>query len=99
MHSYVICKSKAVPTTGREGLQGCEILRIPHLIDNLLTYGGNAVSPMHRPRSTRQKHYFSASGTQFCYRLSEPQGLVQSEGLGTLKKFIQLEPATFSLVA
>jgi hypothetical protein len=24
------------------------------------------VSPMHRPRSTKQKHYFSASGTYFC---------------------------------
>jgi hypothetical protein len=28
--------------------------------------GGKVVSPTHRPRSTPQKHYFSASGTHFC---------------------------------
>jgi hypothetical protein len=33
---------------------------------------------------------FSASGTHFCYSLSEPQGLVRPEGLGKLKKFIHL---------
>jgi hypothetical protein len=27
-----------------------------------------------------QKHYFSASGTHFCHRLSKPKGLVRSEG-------------------
>jgi hypothetical protein len=27
--------------------------------------------------STPQKHYFSASGTHFCYRLSKPQALVR----------------------
>jgi hypothetical protein len=52
-------KSKAVPVTGRE------ILRIPHCLDNRLADGGEVVSPMHRPHSTHQKHYFSASGT-FC---------------------------------
>jgi hypothetical protein len=36
--------------------------------------------------STPQKHYFSASGTHFCYRLSKPQGLVRLEGLGKVKK-------------
>jgi hypothetical protein len=46
---------------------------------------------------TPQKHYFSASGTHFCYRLSEPQGLVRPVGLGKLKKFtsLGLEPAAF----
>jgi hypothetical protein len=45
--------------------------------------------------------YFSASGTHFCYRLHEPQGLVQLEGLGILKKFTSsgLEPTTFQLIA
>jgi hypothetical protein len=37
-----------------------------------------------------QKHYFSVSGINFFYRLSEPQGLVRPEGLGRLKTFIQL---------
>jgi hypothetical protein len=35
-----------------------------------------------------QKHYFSAFGTHFCYRLIKPQGLVWPEGLGKLKKLI-----------
>jgi uncharacterized UBP type Zn finger protein len=46
--------------------QGCEMLRIPHCLDNQLTDGGNIVSPTHRPRSTTQKHYFSATGTHVC---------------------------------
>jgi hypothetical protein len=37
---------------------GCEILRIPHCLDNRLTDGGKVVSPTHRPRSTLQKHLF-----------------------------------------
>jgi hypothetical protein len=37
-----------------------------------------------------QNHYFSASGTHFCYRLSIPQGLVRLEGLDKLKKFIHI---------
>jgi hypothetical protein len=63
---------------------------------------GKVVILTHRLRSTPQKHYFSASDTHFCQRLSEPQGLVQVEGSGTLKKFIHLigsQPTTFRLVA
>jgi hypothetical protein len=56
--------SKAIPSTGREGLYGSEILRIPHCLDSRLTDGGK-VSPTHRPRSTPLKQ-FSASGTHFC---------------------------------
>jgi hypothetical protein len=54
------------------------MLRIPHCLDNRLTDGGEAVSPTHRPHSTPQK------------QLSKPQGLVQLEGLGTLKQFSDL---------
>jgi hypothetical protein len=77
------------------------MLRIPHCLDNRLTDSGKAVSSTRRPHSIPQKHYFSASGTHFCYRLSEPQGLVRPEGLGKLKIFTLacLEPATFRLVA
>jgi hypothetical protein len=39
---------------------------------------------------TPQKHYFYASGTHFCYRLSKPQGLVRPEGLGKLIKILHL---------
>jgi hypothetical protein len=65
------------------------MLRIPHCLDSRLIDGGE-VSPTHQPCSTPKKHYFSTSGTNFCYRLSEPQGLVQLEGLVKLKKFILL---------
>jgi hypothetical protein len=43
---------------------------------------------MHRPRSTSQKHYFSASGTHVYSKLSKPQGLLRPEELGSLMKFI-----------
>jgi hypothetical protein len=66
------------------------MLRIPHCLDIRLTDGGKVVSPTHRPRSTPQKHYFSASGNNFCYSLSEPQDLVRSEELGKFKKLIHL---------
>jgi hypothetical protein len=74
-------KSKAIPVTGCGGLLGCEMLRIHRLTDD-----GKVVSPTHRPHSTPQKQYFPASGTHFCHGLSKPQGLVQPEGLGQLKK-------------
>jgi hypothetical protein len=57
---------KAIPVTGREGLWGCEMLRIPHCLDNRLTNDGKVVSLKHRPRSAPSKHYFSASGTHSC---------------------------------
>jgi hypothetical protein len=66
------------------------MLRIPRCLDNRLTDSGEAVSSKHRPRSTPQKHYFSASATHFCWRLSKPLGLVLPKGLGKLNKFIHL---------
>jgi hypothetical protein len=77
-------------------------LRILHCLDNRLTDGGKVVSFTHWSRSTPQKHYFSASGTHFCFRLSKPQGLVRLEGIGKLKNpmiLSRFEPATFRLVA
>jgi hypothetical protein len=41
---------KAISVTGCGGLQGCDMLRIPHCLENLLTDGGKFVSHMHRPR-------------------------------------------------
>jgi hypothetical protein len=57
---------EAIPATGRGGLYGYEMLRIPHCLDSRLTDGGKIVSPANRQRSTRQKLYFSASGIHFC---------------------------------
>jgi hypothetical protein len=57
--------TKAITVRGRGGLQGCEMLRIPHWLDSRLTEGGKVFSLTYQPRSTPQKHYFSASGTNF----------------------------------
>jgi hypothetical protein len=54
-------KSEAIPATGRGGAYGCEMLRIPHCLDNRLTDGGKLASPKHRPRSTPHKHCFPAT--------------------------------------
>jgi hypothetical protein len=42
------------------------MLRIPHCLDTRLTEGDKVVSLKPRPRSTSQKHNFSASSTHFC---------------------------------
>jgi hypothetical protein len=47
-------KSKAIPVTGLGGLWGCEMLRIPHCLDNRLTDGGKVISPTHPPQFTTQ---------------------------------------------
>jgi hypothetical protein len=63
----VIIIIKAIPVTGLEGLQSCEMFKIPYSLDNQLIDGGTFVSPTHRPLFTPQKHYFfNVSGTHFC---------------------------------
>jgi hypothetical protein len=49
-----------------EHLRNKQMFRIPHCLDNRLIDGGKVVSPTHWPRSTPEKHYFSASGAHFC---------------------------------
>jgi hypothetical protein len=50
-------KYKAIPVTGRGGLQGCEMLGIPHcLLHSRLTDGGKVFSLSHLSRSSPQKH-------------------------------------------
>jgi hypothetical protein len=63
---FICIKSKAIPLTGLGGLEGCEMVRIPHYIDNRLTDGGKDVSPTHPQHSTPQKrYYFLLSSTHF----------------------------------
>jgi hypothetical protein len=71
------------------------MMRIPPCLDNRFTYGGE-VSLTHKPSFSPEEHYFSASVTHFCSRLSEAQGIMRQEGLGKLKNFTSpgLEPAT-----
>jgi hypothetical protein len=52
-------KGKAIPVTGCGGLYGCDMLRIPHCLDNRLIDAGKVVSSTHRPHFTSQKHYYS----------------------------------------
>jgi hypothetical protein len=59
-------KLKLSPETSHDGLQVCEMLRIPHCLDSRLTDGDKVVSPTHWPRSSSQKHYCYASGTHLC---------------------------------
>jgi hypothetical protein len=47
-----------MPVTGRGGLQGNEMLRIPRCLDNRFTDGAEVVRLTHRPHSTPQKHFF-----------------------------------------
>jgi hypothetical protein len=42
-------KSEAIPVTGRGFLQGCEMLRAPHCLDNRLTDGDKVASLTRRP--------------------------------------------------
>jgi hypothetical protein len=52
----------AIPVTGHGGPEGCEMLRLPHFLDNQLTDGGEAVSLMSQlPYNPRK-----IPGTHFC---------------------------------
>jgi hypothetical protein len=59
---------------------------------------GKFVSPKHRPPLPPG----NISGTDFCYRMSQPQAVVRPEGLCQLKNPVTpsgIEPATFRFVA
>jgi hypothetical protein len=65
-------------------LKGCEMLRIPHCLDNRLTEGGKIVSRTRRPRSTPQKPCLML--LILIHRLSKPQGLLRLEEIDKFKK-------------
>jgi hypothetical protein len=54
------------------------------------TDSGKVVSLTHRQPFTPQKHYFAASDTHLCQRLSELLCLVLLEGLDKLIKIIHI---------
>jgi hypothetical protein len=64
------------------------MLMIPNCLDIQLKDSGRIDSPTHRPRSTLQKHYFSACRTL---------GLVRPERLGKVKKIIYLIVSSYEL--
>jgi hypothetical protein len=42
LHHVLKKKNNAIPAIGLGGVYGCELLRIPHSLDTLLTDGGEA---------------------------------------------------------
>jgi hypothetical protein len=53
--SYISCKGKAIPVTGRGDPLVCETSRLLHFLDNRLTDGGEVVSLTCRPPFTPQE--------------------------------------------
>jgi hypothetical protein len=48
-------EGKVIPATGRGGPYCCETSRLPHLLENRLTDGGEVVSLTRRPPFTARK--------------------------------------------
>jgi hypothetical protein len=82
-------KNYSYPRNRLQGLQGSDMLRIPHYFYNRLTDGNETVNFTHRPRLTQQKHFYF-SGTHLYQRLTESQSLMRLGGLGKLLEFIYL---------
>jgi hypothetical protein len=57
-----LLKVKAVSVTGHEGPYVCETSRLPHILDNWLTDGGEVVSITYWPPFTPRK----IPGIHFC---------------------------------
>jgi hypothetical protein len=55
-------KGKAIPVTSNEGPKGCEMLKLPHFLDDRPMDGGEVVSLTHRLPFTPRK----IPGTHFC---------------------------------
>jgi hypothetical protein len=51
-------EGKAIPVTGSEGLWSCEMLKLPHFLDNRLTDGGKVVNVTRRPPFTTQENFW-----------------------------------------
>jgi hypothetical protein len=82
---------------------GCEVLRIPHCLDNRLTDDGKVVTALRTRRTLLPRNIIIF---MFWYPFlleaeSKSQGLVRPEGLGKFKKITssEIEPATYRFVA
>jgi hypothetical protein len=58
MKQWRINNNKALPVIGREGLLGCETLRIPHCLDSRLIDGGEVISLRRRPHMNSPETLF-----------------------------------------
>jgi hypothetical protein len=82
-------KYKPIPLAGLGGVQGFDMLRIPHCLDTRLTDGGEVLDLIHWQRSTPLKHYFSPSGT-----LSKPHDIIGTRTRGFPVCSIVPQPST-----
>jgi hypothetical protein len=58
---HLLIKSTVILITELGGPKGCAILRIPHILDNRLTVGGQVVSLTNRPHSKARKQFLFLS--------------------------------------
>jgi hypothetical protein len=90
--------AKATPLTGHEGPSGCEVSRIPHLLDSQLTDGDKVVSHTRRPPFGPPP---GGGGDLWCSFLLEAES---TPGPGRIRSVANpltsgIESATFWLVA
>jgi hypothetical protein len=52
-------EGRAIPVTGSRGPWRCEMLTLPHFLDNRLTDGGEAVSLMHQPVALNPRRFLA----------------------------------------
>jgi hypothetical protein len=72
-------KSKAIPVTGRGGLQGCEMLKIPHFLENWNIDGCQSYAPAALYPQKSLLVLISVSGWLIL------RAMMRREGLDTLK--------------
>jgi hypothetical protein len=92
-------KRKTIPVTGGRGLQGCEMSRTPHFLDNRLREGGEVVRLTRRPRFTPQKHFLVLISVR---SQANSRTIVRLKALDKLKNSITsqgIEQAIFRFVA
>jgi hypothetical protein len=69
---------KSLKVTGRGGLEGCEMLRIPHCLDNRLTDGGKARVFRRDSPPTRSRRSTGSGGESSSMLTSVERNAVQA---------------------
>jgi hypothetical protein len=80
--NITVKKGKSIPVTGRGGPSVCETLRLPHVLDNRLTDGGEVISLKRLPSFTPR----NIPGTHFCKKLSRPHNHIAAGRIKSIEK-------------